>query len=113
MLPLAYFAELVISSLTIKPSGMPSAVGISSPRPRPRWRDRPFLEQQTRKILAQVLEILLELHIVLMIEKMQLAMHAPQRSNATGRNRQLRRPLQVSSRSGFATTADSRSIADR
>ena len=33
MLPLAYFTELVISSLTIKPSGMANAVGISASGP--------------------------------------------------------------------------------
>ena len=36
-----------------------------------------FLEQQARKILAQVLEIFLELDLVLVIEKMQPTMHAP------------------------------------
>ena len=49
-----------------------------------------FLEQQVRKIIAEALEILLELNMVLMIQEMQLVMHASQRSDATGRNVQLR-----------------------
>jgi hypothetical protein len=48
------------------------------------------LKKETRKILAQVLDILLELHFLLMIEEMQLPVHAPQRSDSIGRNLQLR-----------------------
>src|SRR6266852_8611951 len=51
---------------------------------------RPLLEKQTRKIVAQMLDILLELHFLLMIEEMQLPVHASQRSDSIGRNLQLR-----------------------
>src|SRR5271165_4605748 len=50
----------------------------------------PLLEKQTRKILAQMLDILLELNSLLMIEEMQLPVHASQRSDSVGRNLQLR-----------------------
>ena len=51
---------------------------------------RSVLEEQTLKVLAQVMDILLELHSLLMIEHMQLPLHTSQRSDSISRNTQLR-----------------------
>ncbi len=60
MLPTVYFVALVISSLTIKPSGMPSAVGISKVRTLDNdGATGRIVEKQARKIVAQALKILL------------------------------------------------------
>ena len=71
MLLLAYFAELVISSLTIKASGIANTVGgYINLRGLDCDRATGFpLKQQPGKVLAQVLEILFKFHALLMIEE--------------------------------------------
>jgi hypothetical protein len=91
MLLPAYLAELVMSSLTINPSGTATAVGRSIFCGLDSDIATGFLlKQQPRKILAKAQEVLFKLHAILMIEEMQRAMHTPKRSDPTGRDVQLR-----------------------
>jgi hypothetical protein len=69
MLPSEYFAELVASSLTMRASGTAKAVGISTFAHSTSMALQLRPQKHTRKIVAEVLKIFLELHSFLMIEE--------------------------------------------
>src|ERR1700720_1487113 len=72
---------------------------------------RSVLEEQTRKVLAQVMDILLELHSPLMIEHMQLPVHASQTQRLDQPQYSTAWPLRACLPPGSVATAGSRSVA--